>query len=258
LATIAARQPAALFLDDLQWADDATLELLPALARTLPEQPLLILAPYRNDELPRAHPIRRMRSELRRSGHLRQVQIEPLDAEATAVLVDRTLGSATPTLRRAVFDRTDGIPLYVTELAAALAVSGLLQPGPSGLELHDGADVPLPDSVRDAVLLRATGLSDNARAAAMAAAVAGQVFDPELVRVVARLDAWPDELLRQGIITEAPSGRMAFRHASSATRSIATSRGRRASNCTGSGGTVDHRSRLAGRRCRALGTGPAT
>jgi predicted ATPase len=81
-----------LFLDDLQWADDATLELLPALARTLPEQPLLILAAYRSDELPRGHPIRRMRSELRSSGHLRQVLVEPLDAEATAALVDRTLG----------------------------------------------------------------------------------------------------------------------------------------------------------------------
>jgi hypothetical protein len=82
LATIAAQQPTAIFLDDLQWADDATLELLPALARTLPEQPLLILAAYRSDDLARAHPIRRMRSELRRSGHLRQVSVEPFDAEA--------------------------------------------------------------------------------------------------------------------------------------------------------------------------------
>jgi DNA-binding NarL/FixJ family response regulator len=213
LATIAARQPTAIFLDDLQWADDATLELLPALARTLPEQPLLILAAYRSDELPRAHPIRRMRSELRRSGHLRQISVEPFDAAATAALVDRILGPVAPTLRRAVFDRTDGIPLYVTELSAALAASGRLQSGSSGLELVDGAEVPLPDSVRDAVLLRATGLSEDARAAAMAAAVAGQVFDPELVRAVAGLVTWPDELLRRGLITEESAGRMAFRHA---------------------------------------------
>jgi hypothetical protein len=212
LTTIAARQPTAIFLDDLQWADDATLELLPALARMLPEQPLLILAAYRSDELPRAHPIRRMRSELRRSGQLQQMVVEPLDAAATAELVDQTLGPATPALRRVVFDRTDGIPLYVTELAAALAASGRLQQGPSGLELIDGAEVPLPDSVRDAVLVRATGLSDDARAVAMAAAVAGPMFDPELVRAVAGLDAWPDELLRRGLITEEPAGRMAFRH----------------------------------------------
>ncbi|MGH3338589.1 MAG: ATP-binding protein, partial [Propionibacteriaceae bacterium] len=175
VATIAARHPTALFLDDLQWADDATLELLPALARTLPEQPLLMLAAYRSDELPRTHPIRRMRSELRRSGHLRQVVVEPLDAEGTTALVERTLGSAAPTLRRAIFDRTDGIPLYVTELAAALVASGRLHSGPAGMELLDGADVPLPDNVRDAVLLQAADLSDDARTAVIAAAVVGQI-----------------------------------------------------------------------------------
>jgi predicted ATPase len=192
MSTIAARHPTALFLDDLQWADEATLELLPALARTLPEQPLLMLAAYRSDELPRTHPIRRMRSELRRSGHLRQVVGEPLDAEGTDALVERALGSAAPTLRRAIFDRTDGIPLYVTELAAALVASSRLHAGPAGMELLDGADVPLPDNVRDAVLLQAADLSDDARTAAIAAAVVGQIFDPELVRAVAGLDTWPD------------------------------------------------------------------
>ena len=92
LAAIAARGPAALFLDDLQWADDATLELLAALARSLDNQALLVLGAYRSDELPRDHPIRRLRSELRRAGRLRQVTVEPLGAEATATLLERTLG----------------------------------------------------------------------------------------------------------------------------------------------------------------------
>jgi DNA-binding NarL/FixJ family response regulator len=213
LAAIAARRPAALFLDDLQWADDATLELLPALARSVGSQPLLLLGAFRSDELPRGHPIRRMRSELRRAGQLRQVTVEPLGAEATAALLERTLGTAAPSLRRAVFDRTDGVPFFVNELASALAASGRLESGPSGLELLEGEDVPLPDSVRDAVLLRAAGLSGDARAAVTAAAVAGQAFDPELVTAVTGLDEWPDELLRRGIVTEAAPGRMAFRHA---------------------------------------------
>jgi tetratricopeptide (TPR) repeat protein len=213
LAAIAARRPAALFLDDLQWADDATLELLPALARSVGTQPLLLLGAFRSDELPRGHPIRRMRSELRRAGHLRQVTVEPLGAEATAALLERTLGAAGPSLRRAVFDRTDGVPFFVNELGSALAASGRLEAGPSGLELPAGEDVPLPDSVRDAVLLRAAGLSGDARAAVLAAAVAGQTFDPELVTAVAGLAEWPDELLRHGIVAEAAPGRMAFRHA---------------------------------------------
>ena len=213
LAAIAARGPAALFLDDLQWADDATLELLGALARSLDTQPLLVLGAYRSDELPRDHPIRRLRSELRRAGRLRQVTVEPLGAEATATLLERTLGAAGPSLRRAVFDRTDGVPFFVNELGSALAAGGRLQAGLSGLELLEGEDVPLPDSVRDAVLLRAAGLSDDARAAVLTAAVAGQTFDPELVTAVAGLAEWPDELLRHGIVAEGAPGRMAFRHA---------------------------------------------
>ena len=121
--------------------------------------------------------------------------------------------TARPSLRRAVFDRTDGVPFFVNELASALASSGRLRAGPSGMELLEGADVPLPDSVRDAVLLRAAGLADEARAAVLAAAVAGLSFDPELVCAVAELDEWPDELLRLGIVAEAGAGRMAFRHA---------------------------------------------
>ena len=58
LAAIAARRPTVLFLDDLQWADDATPELLGALARSLDSEPLLVLGAFRSDELPRGHSVR--------------------------------------------------------------------------------------------------------------------------------------------------------------------------------------------------------
>ena len=213
LAAIAARRPTVLFLDDLQWADDATPELLGALARSLDSEPLLVLGAFRSDELPRGHSVRGLRSELRRASRLRQIALEPFDAGASAALLEQTLGTVAPSLHRAVFDRTDGVPFFVRELGSALAASGRLVPGPAGLELVEGEDVPLPDSVRDAVLLRATGLSDDARNAVTTAAVAGQTFDPELVIAVAGLSEWPDEVVRRGIVTEAESGRMAFRHA---------------------------------------------
>ena len=215
LATIAGRRPTALFLDDLQWADEATLELLPALARTLDGHPLVVLGAFRGDELPRDHPIRRLRGELRRAGQLRQIPVEPLDAEATAALLEQILGPVAPALRRTVFDRTDGLPFFVKELGAALAASGVLRPGPAGLTVPDGAEVPMPESVRDAVLLAAAGMSEAARTAATAAAVAGQAFDPDLVVAVAGLDEWPDELQRRGIVVEAAGDRaprLTFRH----------------------------------------------
>ncbi len=202
------------FLDDLQWADHATLELLPPLARSLEREPVAIVAAYRSDDIPRAHPLRRMRTELRRAGRLREIVVEPFDARTTAELLAATLETEpSPSMSAAIFDRTDGIPFFVEELGSALATGGRLRPGSGGLDLVEGEDLPLPDSVRDAVLLQATDLSQDARAAAMAAAVAGQEFSPSLVTVAAGIRQWPDELLRRGLVVELGSDRMRFRHA---------------------------------------------
>jgi DNA-binding CsgD family transcriptional regulator len=214
LAGIAARRPVAVFLDDLHQADAATLGLMGALARSIDHEPLLILGAYRSDEIPRTHPIRRLRGELRRAHRLREIVVGPLDAEAGAALLERVLAAAAaPPLRLAVASRTDGVPFFIEELGLALAASGWLEPGPSGLELLEGKDLPLPDSVRDAVLLRAAGLSDRARAAATTASAVGVAFDPELVAAIAGLGEWPDELARHGVVREVEPGRMAFRHA---------------------------------------------
>ena len=214
LALAASRRPLAVFLDDLQWADEATLELLPALARSLESQPVLLLAAFRSDDVPRGHPIRRLRSELRRDRRLREIAVGPFDAAATAALLERVLGApvARP-FRDAIVDRTDGVPFFVTELGLALAASERLRDGAAGLELLEGVDLPLPESVRDAVLLRTSGLPDEARTAIGVAAVAGQAFDIEAVMAIARLDRWPEEAVRLGVLVDGPPGQMAFRHA---------------------------------------------
>jgi AAA ATPase domain len=141
--------PAALLLDDLQWSDDATLELLAALAPSLRDLPLLVVGAYRSDEIPRAHPVRRLRDELRRNGTLHERVLEPLTAAGSTELATRVL---------------NGIPFFVEELAAALDASGRLEPSDDGLVLALDADVPLPQTIKDAVLLHTSGLSPTARA----------------------------------------------------------------------------------------------
>ena len=86
-----------------------------------------------------------------------------------------------------------------------------MQPGEEGLELALDAEVPLPQTIRDAVLLQASDLSDQARATAEAASVAGTRFDVELVAALGR-EAGLDELLTSGLIVELEPGRAAFRH----------------------------------------------
>jgi ATP/maltotriose-dependent transcriptional regulator MalT len=214
LSAIAAEHPAALFLDDLQSADEATIDLLGALAPLLEGEPLLLVAAYRSDELPRGHAVRRLRSELRRQGRLRELAVAPFGQDGTAALLEAALGSAVaPSLVRVVHDRTGGLAFFVEELGAALAAGGRLRPGPAGLGFDEAEKLPVPENVRDAVLLRAAGLGDDARAALLVAAAIGQRFDPELASDLAGLPAWPDEAVLRGCVREDADGSLMFRHA---------------------------------------------
>ena len=104
------------------------------------------------------------------------------------------------------------MPFFIEELGAALVAGNRIAAGRSGLVLAQDEDVPVPETIRDAVLLRASGLSDGARAAAEAAAVAGSSFDLELVAGLSD-EVGLGELLEAGLITDTGDGTAAFRHA---------------------------------------------
>ncbi len=213
ISAFAGAAPAAVFLDDLQWADEGTLDMLAVLAPALETRALHVLAAYRSDEMSRGHPLRRLRSELRRQGRLNELTIEPLGAADAGALLRSVVGAdVAPSLVRTVVARTGGLPFFVEELGAVLVAEDRLRPGPGGLELSSSEELPLPEHVRDAVLLRAAGLDDDARAALSVASAVGQSFDPELATAIAGLADWPDEAARRGIVTEDTRGRLAFRH----------------------------------------------
>jgi predicted ATPase len=188
VSAFAAAAPAAVFLDDLQWADEGTLDMLAVLAPALETQALHVVGAYRSDELSRGHPLRRLRSELRRQGRLHELTVEPLGAADTGALLRNVVGGdVAPSLLRTVVGRTGGLPFFVEELGAVLIAEDRLRPGPGGLELSSGEELPLPEHVRDAVLLRAAGLDDDAQAALSVAAAVGKSFDPELATAIAGL-----------------------------------------------------------------------
>ena len=206
------------FFDDLQWADSATFELLPKLAETAAQLPLLIIGTYRSDEIPRGHAIRQLRTELRRQRQLQEIAVEPLDRGATAELAGRILGqNLSPALGMALFNRTQGIPLFIEELTHALSSRGDLRAGKAGLELVSGQDVPIPETLRDAVLLRLDGLSAPARKLLEVGSVLGVDFDLALACELA-CESLDDEeaadvLIERNWITEVGLGHAAFRHA---------------------------------------------
>jgi predicted ATPase/DNA-binding NarL/FixJ family response regulator len=212
LATAASARPLVLLLDDLQASDETTLELLAALAEPLSDLPILVIAAYRSDEIPREHGVRRLRDQLRRAGALRERTLEPLSEAGTAELAARVLDEGlSPRLARTLHQRTNGIPFFVEELAAGLDAGGRLQRGDDGLDLALDAEVPMPQTIRDAVVLRFADLTEQARTTAEAASVAGTSVDLDLLNALDCANGL-DELMGTGLLFDPEWGRAAFRH----------------------------------------------
>jgi DNA-binding NarL/FixJ family response regulator len=212
---LAQQQPTVVFLDDLHWADAATFAVLADWATPLLGLPLLIVGAYRSDQLPRQHPLRSLRSKLRRTPHgaQRHVHLGPFTPDESAQLIRRILGEAiTPEVLATVHRRAHGLPFYLEELAAAVA-----EAGDDGDQTGPAQDV-VPESIRDAVLLRVAALSPPARSLAELAAVVGSSARLDVLSALAEDDASIDELFDHGLLLEVPhrtgpGDEAAFRHA---------------------------------------------
>jgi predicted ATPase/DNA-binding CsgD family transcriptional regulator len=206
--------PLGVLVDDLHWSDEATLDLVRFLAEVAERSPMLLIGTYRSDAIPRTHPIRRLRAQLRRSGRLRELAVEPLTAPETGRLLERLLGGPPdPALAAAVHERTEGIPFFVEEVAAVLHETDRLQGGDRGLQLRGEVRLPLPESVRDAILVRASSLPVAVREALGIGAVAGLEFDLDTVAALGREPEGLGALEDCGLVVESGPGRFGFRHA---------------------------------------------
>ena len=182
-----AARPTLVVLEDLHWADEATLDLLRFAGRRVERTSSLLVASFRSDELVPMHPLRTVLGDRATSGALRVVPA-PLSLDAV-----RTLCAGVAVGPTELHRRTGGNPFFVTEVLAA---------GPQGV----------PATVQDAVLARAARLSLSARAVLAAAAVLGPRVERSLLEeVVAAERAAIDEGLATGVI-RADAGNYTFRH----------------------------------------------
>jgi ATP/maltotriose-dependent transcriptional regulator MalT len=206
-------QPCVVLFEDLQWADNATLELLPRLAGALAHEPLLLIGIYRSDEIGRGHALRRMRNSLRRAHQFRELVVEPLDSAHTAQLAEQLLGHPLPpALATQLYEHTEGVPLFVKEVVHMIAQHEHLQQQQQGFELQLGSALPFPETLRDAVQLRLDGLPEDSLRLLEIAAVAGRSFDQLLVAELAGTTNGFEELVEAGLLLERGDGHACFRH----------------------------------------------
>lgn len=207
-------RPVLLDFEDLQWADEISLEIIGELARSTRDRPLLIVANYRTEELAPGAFFREWRSRLIGQRLAEEARLAPLTLDQTALMTTLLLDTGLPASREvvaAVYERTDGIPLHIEELLGAIG-DGAQADGRAIL------DARVPETIEDAILARLDRLSPDAREVARAGAVIGRCFLPEVLagimdRPLGDLDAPLAELGNQAYLLPAGStGLIDFRH----------------------------------------------
>ncbi|HTT53697.1 MAG TPA: AAA family ATPase [Streptosporangiaceae bacterium] len=177
-----------LVVEDIHWADAATVDLLRFLGRRLRGVPVLVIATYRDDGLSPDEPLRVALGDLATQRSTRRIGLAPLSARAVGVLAAESGLEAA-----ALYRLTGGNPFYVTEVVQ----SGMGE---------------VPPSARDAVLARAARLRAGPRAVLDAAALTGTQAELTLLDTVAGCPpATVDELATSGLVTADGDG-LRFRH----------------------------------------------
>ena len=209
-------------IEDLHWADASTRELLDYLARRIRGSKIMILGTYRRDEMHRKHPLAPVLQAWRRTGLAEIVDIHPLSPASVermiAAIFDREV---TPDFRDLLFQRSEGNPFVLEEMLKEAIDRGDLYRTASGRwERKEIADISIPQTVADSILLRVERLDDEYADVLRAGAVLGRSF--AFATLVAITGAGEDvvlgalrECVRQQLLEEeeqAP-GRYRFRHA---------------------------------------------
>jgi len=207
-------QPLMLVLDDLHWSDQSSLLLLEFLAREIQSSPLLVLGTYRDVEVSRHHPLSQTLGSLIREQRFLRVQLSGLAEPEVAQLIQRApIVNLPPGLSAAIHQRTEGNPLFVTEIIRMLP----------GEALEKGQDffTSIPEGVRDAIGRRLNQLSEGCNQVLTTASVIGREFElrqlAPLVEDISedRLLEVLEEALGARVIEELPQalGRYQFTHA---------------------------------------------
>ncbi|GAC1423039.1 MAG: AAA family ATPase [Ktedonobacteraceae bacterium] len=200
LSNVAEGTPLLIVLDDLQWSDGSSCELLAYLARRIYGHPIIIVGTCRDNELPANHALRPLLTDLQRERVVETIALEPLSDQQIGTLVTQiaqpTMQLAEPTIER-IQDRAAGNPFFAEELTRGMSLQS----------------EPLPESITAVLDLRLDRLSKACQILLRKAAVLGGSFEFPLIQAMEATSASGDvdedaildlleEALKSGMLTE--------------------------------------------------------
>lgn len=166
LVALTGDQPLLIVLDDLQWADRGSLDLLRHVVHVAAAAPLFVLGTYRDGEVDAGHPLGELLPALRRGARFTAIHLSGLEIHDVAELIAREGGEGDPgTLAERIWAETDGNPFFVGELVAYWR------------DIRGRARDAVPEGVRQVVARRIARLSPAAQRLLTQAAVFSSGFD---------------------------------------------------------------------------------
>ncbi|MFJ5195288.1 ATP-binding protein [Streptomyces sp. NPDC088394] len=209
-----------LAVEDVHWADEATLEFLLFLA-SRPRQQVSLLVSYRPEEITPDSLLLRLSSRQPTGAARLRLSLEPLDVPGTAAMVSSMLGGerVSDEFATILHDRTDGLPLAVEESVRLMWNHGDPTRRGDSWARQRLREIEVPPTVRDVVLERSVRLGPAAQAALRAAAVLTDPAPEDAVVEVMAPEGDPasrlaglTEAVGSGLLREDPRGLVSFRH----------------------------------------------
>jgi predicted ATPase len=184
---LTAQTPLLLVLEDLQWSDYATLDLVAFLAQRREPAGLLLIGTYRPAEvIVRGHPLKAVKQDLQQHGRCEELPLEVLaEAEVAEYLAAGYPGSElSAKLVRWIYQRTEGHPLFMITLGRYLVAQGVLSEHEGRWTLEaalDEVEVRVPDSIRQMIEQQIESLTTEEQRVLEVASVAGMEFSTAAV-----------------------------------------------------------------------------
>jgi predicted ATPase len=217
LEHISQDSPLVLLLDDLHWADEATLQLLHFLLRQPVLSRVLMVGAYRREEVAEETALAQLTGEVERAPLTKTLTPSPLKEAELAALISERLGrSCSEDLVSTLHERSAGNPFFAVQMLRLLQQEGRLVETEAGWKLAGGTAVELPTEIRKTIARRLRGLPMEGREALTLGAVLGREFGHVQLEALwegneRSLFAALDTALTAQVLTETEEGH-AFAH----------------------------------------------
>lgn len=215
--------PTVIVVDDLQWADPASVDLMLHLMKLVDEVPVFIVCALRPERQSPGWQLK-LKAETDYPHRYTEINLAPLGAEETDALVSALLRIADlpHELRELILRKADGNPYFVEEIVRTLIEQGVVEQTADGLRWHASAkieDIAIPDNLQSLLMARIDRLDQETKSTLQLAAVIGRSFYHRILRAISdsamAIDKHLSSLERVELLTEAtrmPELEYMFKH----------------------------------------------